>query len=373
MNLTISAEDRRDKQVEAIRRLLSAGKQLFIWGKGEFSRLIVEYLREKGVTHKPKYLIDDAFMKGEEPDTVSLSQFMQSGSFEDVIVFGFYNYGVIQQKRAELGHLLPNLFEFHFAVVQGRRLKWDPVLAKARLEEYRQTYSLLEDERSRKTMQCYLNAATAGEFDTLYRECRIQQDYFNEITLDLKPDTLIDCGAFDGDSIHEFIQAFPNYQRLIAFEPDPNNAELIRKREKNERMHGLMLIEKGVYSENMVLYFQANGESNSFLSGSGDTMVEVTKLDDYRSEIIGAAFLKMDIEGSELEALKGAKNLIREEHPILAICVYHKESDLIDIPQYIHATAGVGAYHYYLGFHGQSLAELCFYAIPTGMEAASQR
>ena len=72
----------------------------------------------------------------------------------------------------------------------------------------------------------------------------------------------------------------------------------------------------------------------------------------------------MDIEGSELAALRGAEKLIREKHPILAICVYHKERDLIEIPQFIHSLVGKEVYRYYLGFHGLGLAELCFYAIP---------
>ncbi len=364
MELVIQMQDQRQQHIEQIRSLLALQKRLLIWGNGEYSRIILDYLRENGIQKTPLYLVDDAYLKEESADTISISSYFLDSRHDDVIVFGFYDYGIILEKRAAYGEFLPHLFDFQFAVVNGQRLSWDMNLANLRLKDYRETFSMLEDDNSKMVMQRYLNAAISGEFDSLYRDCRIPQDYFNEITKDTKPDTLIDCGAFDGDSIHDFIQMFPGFRRLIAFEPDPDNVARISKREKEEHIRNLTLFKMGVYSVNKVLNFNANGESNAFFSGSGETSVEVIRLDDIRNMIEGTAFLKMDIEGFELDALKGATLLIRDHHPILAICVYHKESDLIAIPRFIRSIVGDGVYRYYLGYHGKSLAELCFYAIP---------
>ena len=46
-------------------------------------------------------------------------------------------------------------------------------------------------------------------------------------------------------------------------------------------------------------------------------------------------FLKMDIEGAECAALHGAKNILRDLKPKLAISAYHKEADLWELPQLI--------------------------------------
>jgi hypothetical protein len=60
----------------------------------------------------------------------------------------------------------------------------------------------------------------------------------------------------------------------------------------------------------------------------------------------GNIFIKMDIEGSELEALKGAKNTIKNQKPRLAISVYHKPEDIFEIPLYLKEL--VPAYKFYL-------------------------
>ncbi len=69
-------------------------------------------------------------------------------------------------------------------------------------------------------------------------------------------------------------------------------------------------------------------------------------------------FIKMDIEGSEMEALRGAEKLIRSRKPSLAVCVYHKENDIVDIPLYLKSL--VPEYKLYLcgGSHTICIAQI---------------
>lgn len=73
-------------------------------------------------------------------------------------------------------------------------------------------------------------------------------------------------------------------------------------------------------------------------------------------------FIKMDIEGSEYDALLGAKNVIRKWHPILAICVYHKEDDFYKIPNLIKDI--YQGYKIYFRQYELSDEETVCYAIP---------
>ena len=71
------------------------------------------------------------------------------------------------------------------------------------------------------------------------------------------------------------------------------------------------------------------------MSESGDIVIEQKLFDNLQVETIGDVMVKMDIEGFELNALKGMQEFIRENKPYLAICIYHKERDLYEIAQYI--------------------------------------
>ena len=74
-------------------------------------------------------------------------------------------------------------------------------------------------------------------------------------------------------------------------------------------------------------------------------------------------FIKMDIEGAELESLKGAgRIIIREQKPKLAICVYHKKEDIFDIPEYILSLNP--KYKLYLRHYTLGEWDTVLYAIP---------
>ena len=69
----------------------------------------------------------------------------------------------------------------------------------------------------------------------------------------------------------------------------------------------------------------------------GGFKVQVIDLDSYCSKKgIIPSYIKMDIEGAEMEAIQGAENIIKRNKPKLAICLYHKPVDIIEIPLLIH-------------------------------------
>lgn len=108
---------------------------------------------------------------------------------------------------------------------------------------------------------------------------------------------------------------------------------------------------------------ERGGASNVNLVGNDNAAVQGVTLD---SLLDGgeATFIKMDIEGSEMEALKGAADTIRNHHPFLAICVYHRPDHILDIPLFIRGLHP--GYRFRLRHYGSPnpMAETVVYAIP---------
>lgn len=369
---SVEVADGREKNLTDINHLLSeCGYGLYIYGGGVYARILRQYLYDHGVCEKVCFVIDDEYATV-GTNTIPLSEFIKTHSKRSVLVLGIYDHEVIERFKTRYKEMIPHMYEFHLTVVLGRYLEWKKDFVYSRMEKFEQTYSMFSDDLSRLTMNLYLEAAVGGDFSKLYDKCHVNCAYFNEVTEELGIDVFIDCGAFDGDSIHDFVKMFPDHKDIIAFEPDPANVEKIKQREEKEGILSLHIIPCGVHSKTGFLYFESEGKSSSHLSNTGNTKIRAMRLDDILDASSGFGpgyfdgrriILKMDIEGSEPEALKGAESLIRWYRPCLAICVYHREDDLITIPGYIDSLSG-GEYEYYLRFHGPDLSELVFYAIP---------
>ncbi|HBB29082.1 MAG TPA: hypothetical protein DC000_07520, partial [Clostridiales bacterium] len=122
------------------------------------------------------------------------------------------------------------------------------------------------------------------------------------------------------------------------------------------------IINRGVWSSNDVLTFSSHmPDSASRILPGGDIVVQVSTIDTDIHEKIN--FIKMDIEGAELDALLGARTHIISDRPKLAICVYHTVQDIWKIPQFIYNCNN--KQKFYLRYHGTNVPEeLVFYANP---------
>lgn len=100
-------------------------------------------------------------------------------------------------------------------------------------------------------------------------------------------------------------------------------------------------------------------DAGNNVSNVGDTEVEITTLDEDIKEKI--TLVKMDIEGSEKEALEGAYNHIINDRPKLMVSAYHISSDIFSIPRMIHDMRQ--DYKFYLRYNGHGSIWPCDYVI----------
>lgn len=171
--------------------------------------------------------------------------------------------------------------------------------------------------------------------------------------------TVLDCGAYIGDSVEPICDTIPeNEIYYYAIEPLKSNIKIMKDNDQLEKIcTEFHILGYGVGENDEKLYFHlpSNGdpEGGSFSNdpdGAIDVL-EVKKIDSMDVDYKGNVYIKMDIEGLELQALKGAIETIRRHTPCLSICVHHKKNDLVEIPLFIDSL-GV-SYDYYLrgGYH----------------------
>ena len=228
---------------------------------------------------------------------------------------------------------------------------------------FEKSYNLLEDEYSKNVFIAHINAMIAQMPDDLV-ELNKEGDtiYFPDFLSFNNDEIFVDCGGFDGQTTEDFIcNVNGKYNKVYIFEPDKHN--LKRLKNKMSAYKDIQIIEKGCHSENDIYYFSEKGTSTSMIirDNRGGTKIEVAPIDSIVIDY-NATFIKMDIEGSELEALKGAKQTIIKSTPKLAISVYHKPEDLITIPQYIFSINK--NYKFYLRHYGYVFWETVLYAVP---------
>ena len=144
----------------------------------------------------------------------------------------------------------------------------------------------------------------------------------------------IDGGCYDGGTVLDFLEFSKDTRRIYGFEPDPDCYMRTKKTLREHRIENAILLQKGLWNETATLRFDRMGlnMAGSRIAETGSVVIEATSIDAVVDPSETVTFIKMDIEGAELNALRGAANTIRRCLPRLAICIYHKPEDIVEIP-----------------------------------------
>lgn len=177
-------------------------------------------------------------------------------------------------------------------------------------------------------------------------------------------EVFLDVGCCNLNSTIEMRKHCKHLKKVYAFEPDPNSYEICVERKKRYDLKEVKLLPIGAWSEQSVLSFEPKDNGGSNICKTGSISVTVAPIDEVVAHEDKVTMIKMDIEGAELEALKGAQETIRRDKPKLAICIYHKPEDMADIPLYIKEL--VPEYKFYIRHYSNDIFETVLYAIMPG-------
>ncbi len=228
------------------------------------------------------------------------------------------------------------------------------------------------NDASRDAFVRHVRARMNGDFSCLPSPDN-EPTYFPRDLFELIPDEcFVDCGAFDGDTIREFVgQNGGEFRRIIAFEPDSQSLRALHATALGQDLRDRTVVHPYVLgTEAGKARFNSSGLVVSAVCEEGGVEVERVALDEcVRDE--APTFIKMDIEGSEIPALQGARKTIQEFEPVLAICVYHRPADLWRVPLLIRDI--VPDYSFFLRMYWMDGFDTVCYAVPPHRLATRHR
>jgi FkbM family methyltransferase len=233
-------------------------------------------------------------------------------------------------------------------------------LMSSEIENYKWLYDHLADYRSKKILNGIIKYWYTFDYNQMHSLIEtLYSDYYDlDILKCHSNEVFVDLGAYIGDSVYGFINAFGEYKKIYAYEVTPKTFEKLKSNLKN--FNNAIPIQKGVGKCRSTMYITDSGYgAGNSISEEGTIAVSVVSLDEDISEPI--SIIKMDIEGTEKDAILGSTGHIKNEKPKLLVSAYHIPSDLFKIPLLIHDIRD--DYKYYLRFNGYNCLWPCDYVL----------
>lgn len=354
--------------IEKLEKAQKEKRKIYIYGCEELGRIVWHALANHNIEFEA-FCVDSifygngGFIEGKAIENVERVIQESNQDNRSVLVIAFRDCdGKKLEKFSEKVEII-NEDVFCFHTVDGKRDVWSKAFFEKHKSELSETYDSLEDEKSRECMLSFLYQKMTGSFKYL-QDVYEQNQYYDGEIVDFKMiGSYVDCGAYDGDSFLAFARNYKKnagkeYEgKAYLLEPDEENYQKMVDNCKD--YSNCSFCKVGAWNEKKTLVFSSGTGTSSGVVETGDSTIEADTIDNLTGK--KADFIKMDIEGAELEALQGAKDTICNCHPVLAICVYHKSDDLWVIPQYIKSIDST--YRFYLRAYSRYSQELVLYAV----------
>ncbi len=319
------------KDMCLVERLKRESRPIVVYGMGNGADKIFALCERHGITISDIYASDE-FVRGHSFHGIRVKTYSEICElYEDFVIllaFAVFRDDLMEKIDAMArSHtlLVPDVPLFGKAV-------FDYPFFQANSESIYRVYDLLADETSRRVYADIINARLTGDYFLLRRCETPREEVFENIIRLGKNERYVDLGAYDGDTITEFIAKTGGlYSKITAFEPDEKNMKKLSY--KYGSLDNCKLCPYASWSENTTLHFTGSGGRMSCIDEQGRD-VEARAVD---SVCMSATYIKMDVEGAEAETLEGCRRLLTKCAPKLAVSAYHRAGDIFALPLQIKA------------------------------------
>jgi FkbM family methyltransferase len=186
---------------------------------------------------------------------------------------------------------------------------------------------------------------------------QLTDEYRRDPVLVKPGDVVVDVGAHLG--VFTRVALDSGARLVVAFEPDPVNSVCFERTYRDDIKAGrVLLVKAAAWDREGELNFGGHGISAHVTGPSGDVIVDATTIDKVVADqkLDRVDFIKMDIEGSETRALAGAQRTLAAFGPKMAVCIYHRPTDPVEVPRVV-----LGANPAYKSFTNRTKTQTYFF------------
>ena len=309
-------------------RLKICGKPVVLYGMGDGADKVLAAFEKYGITASA-VMASDGFVRGQSFHGFRVKKLgeieREYGDFVIALCFA-------SQLPDVMAHI-KEVAQKHTTLVPGvpvfGGVMFDGEFIKKYREGINSAYSLFEDGLSRRVYENVLRFYYTGEIELLDEITTGKDEAFKKILKLGQNELYADLGAYNGDTIDEFLRySGGSYRKIVAFEPNGKNFKKLS--EHCLDMKNTELWQLGAYSHNTILTFNNKAGRNSAIADSG-VQTRVAAVD---TILCGAAatYIKADVEGADFETLTGAKNTLKNFKPKLNFSAYHRFEDVFRLP-----------------------------------------
>lgn len=295
-----------------------------------------------------------------------LEEFMQQSAGKGIVIWGCGHDGREAKRTLDVCGYHLDYFCDSNSKVTGTKIDGVAVISVEEMLERCKDYSIIIGSSKYKDEMYEILSKHGFPPDNIlyigygHLQAHTGKSQYFDVFKPERDEVFIDAGSYDGGTILDFVQwTEGSYQKVIALEPLSDMCQNIEKMCGERNLHHIELYEAAAWNKEEKLFFTEE-LTGSKVEEEGKITIKGMAIDDIAGQD-RVTFIKMDIEGSELKALEGAKTVIQRDHPKLAISLYHKPEDIVELPAYILEL--VPEYKFYIRHYCSDVCETVLYAV----------
>lgn len=313
--------------------LAHSHKKIVLYGMGDGADKIINVCNHKGIEIHGVFASDDfvryqsfrgftvkkySELKNELGEMIILVSFATS---LDSVLENIYNLSRLDELYApDVPVFGEGLFDLSYFVKN--------------YNSFEKVYTMLADDISKNVFRNVIKYKLTGDISLLKNCETCVTEAYKNIICPAKNSVYVDIGAYNGDTLREYISFTEGKISAYCFEPDERNFKKLEKTASEFSDCDIKLINAAAWNKNQELTFYTrsgrNSAHTSFHKGVKEKIVKGVRADEYIDKPV--SFVNIDAEGSDYEAIEGLSGVIEKYHPTISCAVYHRNEDMFKIP-----------------------------------------